>query len=445
MTAAPTAAPAIPGKPRSNAAATPGSTPWARASPMKASPRSTTNVPTIAQPTETRIPAARAGSMNSFWMNGSTRGPRDSSLSEFHDSKSLLQVGSNQVGDIGHEREVRAVRWQRMGGQFHHLCSGVLADRLGNRGGCAQLGEDRLGPSTPDLGFERRQVRRRSFCLGRQAGNDGADKLEAVAGGEVAERLVAGDELALALRNDGERRRELLIKLGEATLQVSCARGDIDPKIGLQLGRQRRNHVLHRQRIHPEVRVGRALGLIRIGRTDSLALANVSDRDVIRRDEAPDAGLLSLVEGLAHATFEVQPVLDEQIRLGQLLNVLCRRRPLVGIRAVGHEDGHIGGIADEIPYDGTQDRVRHDHALLARIGTAPGRAGATDQDQPGHSDGHDSATKSDLRSLTTEPRIVYVTTTLFLPELELLPDEQAPPTRTSPVIATATIARPSPI
>src|ERR1035437_2293466 len=203
MTAAPTAAPAIPGKPRSNAAATPGSTPWASASPMKASPRSTTNVPTIAQPTETNIPAARARSMNSFWMNGSMKGPRDSSLSEFHGSESLLQVGSNQVGDIGQEREVGAVRRQRVSGQLHDPGSGVLADRVGHGRGRAQFGEDGLDSSIPDLRFERRQVRRRGFRLGRQAGNDGADELEAVAGGEVAQGLVAGDELALALRYGG--------------------------------------------------------------------------------------------------------------------------------------------------------------------------------------------------------------------------------------------------
>ena len=49
--AAPTAAPARPGRPRRSAPATPGSTPWASASPMKASPRSTTKVPATAQAT----------------------------------------------------------------------------------------------------------------------------------------------------------------------------------------------------------------------------------------------------------------------------------------------------------------------------------------------------------------------------------------------------------
>ncbi len=60
MAAAPAAAPTIPGRPSSMATATPGRTPWARASPMKARPRRTTNVPTIPQAIETRIPAARA-------------------------------------------------------------------------------------------------------------------------------------------------------------------------------------------------------------------------------------------------------------------------------------------------------------------------------------------------------------------------------------------------
>ena len=49
MTAAPDGAPTMPGKPRIRARAIPGSTPWARASPMKARPRRTINVPATAQ------------------------------------------------------------------------------------------------------------------------------------------------------------------------------------------------------------------------------------------------------------------------------------------------------------------------------------------------------------------------------------------------------------
>jgi len=70
MAQAPSAAPAMPGRPRSMAAATPGSTPWARASPMKARPRSTTKVPTMPQATETRMPASRAWSMNPLAAKG---------------------------------------------------------------------------------------------------------------------------------------------------------------------------------------------------------------------------------------------------------------------------------------------------------------------------------------------------------------------------------------
>ena len=57
IASAPTAAPTIPGSPSRSAPAMPGSTPWARASPMKASPRRTTKVPTIAQAIETSTPA----------------------------------------------------------------------------------------------------------------------------------------------------------------------------------------------------------------------------------------------------------------------------------------------------------------------------------------------------------------------------------------------------
>ena len=64
ITAAPTSAPPMPGSPSSSAPAMPGSTPWASASPMNASPRRTTNVPTMAQAIATRQPAISARSMN---------------------------------------------------------------------------------------------------------------------------------------------------------------------------------------------------------------------------------------------------------------------------------------------------------------------------------------------------------------------------------------------
>ena len=70
---APTAAPIIPGTPSRSAAATPGSTPWASASPMNARPRSTTYVPTTAHAIDTRIPARSACWRNSLSRNGSTR------------------------------------------------------------------------------------------------------------------------------------------------------------------------------------------------------------------------------------------------------------------------------------------------------------------------------------------------------------------------------------
>jgi hypothetical protein len=57
MTPAPIAAPSTPEKPNSNAAATPGTTPWASASPAKARPRNTTNVPATAQMADTKMPA----------------------------------------------------------------------------------------------------------------------------------------------------------------------------------------------------------------------------------------------------------------------------------------------------------------------------------------------------------------------------------------------------
>ena len=64
MARAPTIAPTIPGAPMSSAPAMPGSTPCASASPMNASPRSTTNVPTTAHAIETSTPASSARSMN---------------------------------------------------------------------------------------------------------------------------------------------------------------------------------------------------------------------------------------------------------------------------------------------------------------------------------------------------------------------------------------------
>jgi hypothetical protein len=65
MPPAATAAPAGPGRPSTTAMATPGSIPCAIASPRKAMPRSTTQVPVTAQSTATSSPPARARCMNS--------------------------------------------------------------------------------------------------------------------------------------------------------------------------------------------------------------------------------------------------------------------------------------------------------------------------------------------------------------------------------------------
>ena len=70
ITAEPTAAPSMPGTPSNSAPATPGSTPCANASPMKARPRSTTNVPATAHSTDTRMPATSALRMNSLLEKG---------------------------------------------------------------------------------------------------------------------------------------------------------------------------------------------------------------------------------------------------------------------------------------------------------------------------------------------------------------------------------------
>ncbi len=60
MTTALTAAPATGGRPRSAAVATPGSMPWAIASPRNARPRRTTQVPTTPQTAATSRPPTRA-------------------------------------------------------------------------------------------------------------------------------------------------------------------------------------------------------------------------------------------------------------------------------------------------------------------------------------------------------------------------------------------------
>ena len=71
ITTAPTAAPTMPETPKRRAVAIPGKTPWARASPTKARPRSTTNVPAIAHDKATKIPPINAKRRNSLLRNGS--------------------------------------------------------------------------------------------------------------------------------------------------------------------------------------------------------------------------------------------------------------------------------------------------------------------------------------------------------------------------------------
>jgi hypothetical protein len=80
ITAAPTAAPRIPGKPNKMAKAMPGNTPWARASPIKARPRRITKVPAIAQAMETRTPAIRASTMKALKAKGVINQSKDATL-----------------------------------------------------------------------------------------------------------------------------------------------------------------------------------------------------------------------------------------------------------------------------------------------------------------------------------------------------------------------------
>ena len=63
--AALTSAPTVTLNPHSTARAMPGITPWARASPRKLRPRSTTQVPTTDDATTASIPASSARCMNS--------------------------------------------------------------------------------------------------------------------------------------------------------------------------------------------------------------------------------------------------------------------------------------------------------------------------------------------------------------------------------------------
>ena len=67
ITAAPASAPTTVDQPRRNASAMPGSTPWASASPMKDSPRITTQVPMTAVVTAAASPASRASCMKRGW------------------------------------------------------------------------------------------------------------------------------------------------------------------------------------------------------------------------------------------------------------------------------------------------------------------------------------------------------------------------------------------
>ena len=96
-----------------------------------------------------------------------------------------------------------------------------VGEGVGVRGRAERLGEDGRDAGGLDGVAELLELARAG--LGQRAGRrqHAAEDLEPVAVGEVAEGVVVGDEHAVAVGDDGQRRRELLVERGEVGLRPS--------------------------------------------------------------------------------------------------------------------------------------------------------------------------------------------------------------------------------
>ena len=81
-------------------------------------------------------------------------------------------------------------------GQLHDAGPGLAGDGVHDRRGVPISVKMTLTPSSRICSARSAMARGRDLALGGEAGDDGADQLEVVAVGEVAHRLVAGDQLA---------------------------------------------------------------------------------------------------------------------------------------------------------------------------------------------------------------------------------------------------------
>src|SRR5690606_19623414 len=194
ITAAVARAPRVRSNPHSTARAMPGMTPWARASPRKDRPRSTTQVPTTEDATTASIPAHSARCMNSA-AKGSVSQSTASACQGF--ARSAGEGGGDAVGAGADHAEIglgpAAVRAERLGVQLDHLHVRALGgEGVSQAGRCGGLGEDGRHARLLDGLGQGLEVGRAGFGEGAAAGDDHAEDLEAEPVGEQAEHLVVG-------------------------------------------------------------------------------------------------------------------------------------------------------------------------------------------------------------------------------------------------------------
>ena len=89
------------------------------------------------------------------------------------------------------------------------------------------------------------------------------------------------------------------------------------------------------------------------------SLAQVADIDVVGGLEDAGALRLSLTERVLQALLETKAIGHHEVGCVHRLEVLGRRRPVVRVDTVGHEDRHARPVVDEVPDHGPQDRGGH--------------------------------------------------------------------------------------
>ena len=213
---------------------------------------------------------------------------------------------------------------------------------------------------------EVRQVGGRGLRLRAQRGDEGADQAEAVAGGEVPHRLVAGHERPLASGGmPASIRADLAVERASGGPPARVARpATSSPRSFRSTGTRPATSSPHRQRVGPDVRVvGPVLGdLLAVGGVEAAQRHQVGRVDHARPVRA------GLVERVLEPLLQAEPVGDDQVGVRR-----ARRRPWP---TAGTREGRRRSASPRVTRASSPTSSRTSDPRTGVVTTTWGRSGA---------------------------------------------------------------------